>query len=100
MSALPYLVSVSSPYESEATHRNEEKSFTLEEFKSALVKAYPAKNFGEVKQTNIKILSRTAGGRVDKMQAGSAVLKGTEVRNALGLSSALFSDRFRKDKGR
>ena len=99
VSALPYLVSVSSPYESEATHRNEEKSFTLEEFKSALVKAYPAKNFGEVKQTNIKILSRTAGGRVDKMQAGSAVLKGTEVRNALGLSSALFSIGFGKTKG-
>lgn len=98
VSALPYLVSVASPYESEATHRNEEKTFTLKEFKDALVKTYPAKDFGEIKQTTIKILSRTAGGRVDKMQAGNAVLKGTEVRNALGLSSALFSIGFGKTK--
>ncbi len=98
VSALPYLVSVSSPYESEATHQNEEKTFTLEEFKQALVKAYPKKDFGELKQSNIKILSRTAGGRVERMQIGDASLKGTEVRNALGLSSALFSISFEKTK--
>lgn len=94
VSALPYLVSVSSPYESNATHQNEEKTFTLGEFEKALIKAYPEKAFGALKQSNIKILSRTAGGRVDKMQIGDGTLKGTEVRNALGLSSALFSISF------
>ncbi len=98
VSALPYLVSVSSPYESEATHQNEEKTFTLGEFEKALIKAYPEKAFGELKQSNIKILSRTAGGRVDKMQIGDVSLKGTEVRNALGLSSALFSISYGKAK--
>ena len=98
VSALPYLVSVSSPYESEATHQNEEKTFTLEEFEKALAKAYPEKDFGELKQSNIKILSRTAGGRVERMQTGDVRLKGTEVRNALGLSSALFSVSFDKAK--
>ena len=91
VSALPYLVSVSSPYESEATHQNEEKTFTLAAFKNALAKAYPEKDFGELKPSDIKILSRTAGGRVERMQIGDVTLKGTEIRNALNLSSALFS---------
>lgn len=94
VSALPYLVSVSSPYESEATHRNEEKTFTLEEFASKLKAAYPAKNFGDISKSKIKILSRTAGGRVNEMQIGDVTLKGTEVRNVMGLGSALFSVEF------
>ncbi len=98
VSALPYLVSVSSPYESDATHQNEEKTFTIEEFKKALVKAYPKKDFGELNRDNIKILSRTAGGRAERMQIGDVTLKGTEVRNALNLSSALFSISFGKAK--
>ena len=35
-----------------------------------------------------------AGGRVAEMQVGTQVLKGTQVRSALGLSSALFSISF------
>lgn len=94
VSALPYLVSVSSPYESEATHRNEEKTFTMAELETKLKSTYPAKNFGSIGKAKIKILSRTAGGRVNEMQIGDATLKGTEVRNAMGLSSALFSVEF------
>lgn len=92
--AYPYLVSVSSPYEEGATHTDEEKTFTLSEFKEKIKAAFPKKSFGTIKQSNIKILSRSSGGRVSEMQIGDEVLKGTEVRTALGLSSALFSVKF------
>ena len=92
--AYPYLISVASPYEEEATHRDEEKKFTLKEFKKQIEEAYPEMSFGEINRSNIKILSRTSGGRVAEMQIGDGVLKGTEVRSALGLSSALFSISF------
>lgn len=89
--AYPYLKSVSSPYESNATHRNEKKSFTLSKLKKALSKAYPQYDFKKASFKNIKILSRTAGGRVDSMAIGDVKLSGTQVRTALGLSSSLFS---------
>lgn len=99
VSAVPYLVSVSSPYEEEASHQNEEKRFTLETFRKKIRESYPDKDFGNIERENIKILSRTAGGRVSEMQIGDVSLKGTEVRNALGLSSALFSISFSEDSG-
>lgn len=98
VSALPYLVSVSSPYEDEATHSNEKKSFTIDTFVKTVKEAFPEKDFGRVERDNIRVLSRTAGGRVDRMQIGDATIKGTEVRTALGLSSSLFSVDFENDE--
>lgn len=95
--AYPYLVSVSSPYESQATHQNEEKTFSLEEVETKLKAAFSGRELGSVTQENIKILSRTAGGRVADMKVGDgpdSIFKGTEVRTALGLSSTLFSIQF------
>ena len=99
VSAVPYLISVSSPYEEKATHRDEEKSFTIKEFASNVRKAFPEKDFGTIGTDRIKILSRTAGGRVEKMKVGDVTLKGTEVRSALGLSSALFTISFKEGTG-
>lgn len=98
-SAVPYLVSVSSPYEEAATHRDEETVMTLREFRKKLVKAFPEENFGTVNQSSIKVLSRTGGGRVDRMQIGDVTLRGTQVRSALGLRSALFTISFRQGSG-
>lgn len=95
--AYPYLVSVSSPYEENASHKNEEKSFSFGEIKSLLNNKYPDRAIGQLSSANIKIISRTSGGRVDKMQVGQSSFKGTEIRNALGLSSALFSVGFGND---
>ncbi len=89
--AYPYLVSVSSPYEEGATHSNEKKAFSAKEIKSLLNDKYKDRDTGTISIDNIKILSRTAGGRVDEIKVGDCISKGTEVRNALGLSSALFS---------
>ena len=99
VSAVPYLISVSSPYEEKATHKDEEKSFTVKEFASEVRKAFPEKDFGTISTDRIKILSRTAGGRVEKMKVGDVTLKGTEVRSALGLSSALFTISFKEGTG-
>ena len=96
VSAVPYLISVSSPYEEKATHRDEETVMTVKEFASKVRKAFPEKEFGTINAGSIKILSRTAGGRVDKMKVGDATLKGTEVRSAIGLSSALFTISFKE----
>ena len=97
VSAVPYLVSVSSPYEENATHRDEKTKLSLKDFAKKLKSAYPEKDLGKISQPSIKILSRTAGGRVEKMQVGDGaggILRGTEVRMALGLSSALFAIEF------
>lgn len=98
-SEYPYLVSVSSPYEDGASHTNEMKSFTLEEIKEKINDKCIEKNTGDFTTKEIKILSRTAGGRVDKMQIGQSTYRGTEIRNALGLSSALFSLGFEEEGG-
>lgn len=95
--AYPYLVSVSSPYEEGASHSNEAKSFTTNEIKKALEETYGDRMPGDISVKRIKILSRTGGGRVEKMQIGDAIYKGTEVRNALGLSSALFNISFKEN---
>lgn len=87
----PYLVSVSSPYEEGATHSDEERKFTLTEMRNALETKYPDRPTGTLEADKISILSRTEGGRVDVMQVGNEKFKGTEIRTALGLSSALFS---------
>ena len=92
--AYPYLVSVSSPYEQEATHTNEKKEFTFEYIEKSLGDKYKDRPTGSITAENIKTLSRTAGGRVADMQVGNAIFKGTEMRSALGLSSALFSVEF------
>lgn len=93
----PYLVSVASPYEEGASHTNEQKSFSLEEISEKLNSCYEDRYTGSLSNDRIKILSRTAGGRVDKIQVGDSLYKGTEIRNALGLSSALFSISFKEE---
>ena len=95
----PYLVSVASPYEDGASHSNEVKSFGMEEFRKIINEAFKDRHSENISSETIKIISRTAGGRVDKMQIGSCTYKGTEVRNALGLSSALFSLSFKNEDG-
>ena len=89
--AVPYLVSVESPYEDEATHQDEETDFAINEFSSKIKSAYPDTYFGNISSDNIKIISRSSGNRVDKIQVGSGTLTGRQVREALGLSSANFT---------
>ncbi len=89
--AVPYLVSVESPYEDEATHKNEKTALTIAEFASKIKGAYPGIGFGSITSENIEIVSRSDGNRVDKIQLGSGTLTGRQVREALDLSSANFT---------
>ncbi len=91
VSAVPYLVSVKSPYEDDATHKKETASFSYAKLKSLIAASYPAVSTGAVNKNNVKIISNNEGGSVAKMQIGDAVLSGVEVRTALGLFSATFT---------
>ncbi len=95
--AVPYLVSVESPYEDEATHQNEKTALTIDEFASKIRAAYPSTGFGSITSENIEIVSRSDGNRVDKIRIGSASLTGRQVREALGLSSANFKIKINDD---
>ena len=90
-SAYPYLVSVDSPYEEAATHRNEKNSFTFKEFSHKIKSAFPNISFDEADLSSISVKSRSKGGRVESIAIGSALLTGREVREALGLPSANFT---------
>lgn len=90
VSAVPYLVSVDSPHENDASHKKERMTFRLPELSAKLRSAYPHKEFGTITRDNIKIRSRTDGGRVEKIRVGTAELEGTQIRETLGLFSANF----------
>lgn len=90
-SAVPYLVSVESPYEEEATHQNEKKAFSISQFTSAIRTSYPSEAFGQITADSIRITERSDGNRVRNMRIGSGNLTGRQVREALGLSSANFT---------
>lgn len=97
-SAVPYLVSVESPYEEEATHKKETLTLSLSDFAAKMKASYPSKSFGTLTSSNIKILTHSSGGRVETMQAGNASVTGKQVREALGLYSANFTISLSKSK--
>ena len=89
--SVPYLVSVDSPYEDEATHQNEQHTFTVENFAKKIRAYCPKIAFGDIKSSNIKIISRSTGGHVEKMQVGDGLIEGRTVREALELPSTNFT---------
>ena len=90
-SAVPYLRSVESPYEADATHQNETTTIPITTFAQKIQSAYPNSSFGTIDNSNIKITSRSDGGRVEEIQIGSATLTGRNIRDSMGLSSANFT---------
>lgn len=91
VSALPYLRSVDSPYETAAPHQNEQVEISLSEFRQKVKQAYPNKDAGVINSDTLKVLERSAGGRVASIQAGNLTLKGREIRDIFGLRSANFT---------
>ena len=94
----PYLVSVSSSYEPGATHKEEKETMTIDQFAEKMKTALPKLDFGTISRSNIKIQSRSEGGRVASIKVGSQTVSGTDVRSALGLYSARFEISFKGDK--
>jgi len=90
VSALPYLRSVDSPYETAAPHQGVQTEVSISEFKRK-IKAFSGKDPGPVNSGTVSILERSAGGRVASIKVGNVTLKGREIREIFGLRSANFT---------
>jgi len=83
---IPYLQAVDSPGEEGASHHTDAVQFTAKEFASLLgitTDAAPSKWLGAV--------TYTEGGGVATMEIAGTVLKGTTIRQKLGLRSTAFT---------
>jgi len=90
VSAVPYLRSVSSPYENEATHRDDEYTFTVYEFADVINNRNDLNKVTAEDVKNMKITKRTEGGNVACLKIGQNELDGKTVRNLFNLASANF----------
>ena len=89
VTAVPYLRSVDSPYEDDATHRSDQKLFKISDF----ITTINGLGFAEVNEEdvrNMSITQRTAGGSVAILKIGENELSGKRVRKIFNLSSANF----------
>ena len=87
---VPYLRSVKSPYEDDATHRQEIKTVTVDNF----VRSINGMNRKPIKESDVQkmeITARTTGGRVKTIQIGNNEFTGGEIRDLFGLASANFT---------
>ncbi len=83
---IPYLISVSSPGEEQATHYTDTVQFSIKDFCTCL-------GVGEMPSNDawIQILEYTTGGGVAKAKIGEQVFTGMELRKLLGLRSTAFT---------
>lgn len=88
-SSYPYLKSVSSPYEEGATHQDETKSFSTNDF-VYLLNLKCSDRYLALPIEKISISAKSEGGRVEEIMINDTAYTGREVREALGLSSANF----------
>ncbi len=88
--SVPYLVSVDSPGEEQATGFEVRTEMTRVEAAQALCAAFPGCGVtAEQLPAQLKLLSSTASGRISRVRVGSAEVTGAAFRQALGLRSTL-----------
>jgi stage II sporulation protein D len=87
---VPYLRSVKSPYEDDATHKQETKTVSVDTFVKA-VNGLNRKHITETDVQKMEITARTTGGRVKTIQIGNNEFTGSEIRDLFGLASANFT---------
>ncbi len=91
-SAVPYLVSVESPGEEAAGKYAAEVTLSKAEFAERVNKKWPAAGLKKEKLTEqVRVISRTEGGRVQELRLGGATVSGRELRKLLELNSANFT---------
>ena len=89
--SVPYLRSVESPYEENTPHYSEVQVVKVSAFISKFKSKYNDSDINESNlKTAMKIMERSTGGRILKMQVGNKVVTGRELRELLGLRSANF----------
>lgn len=91
-SRVPYLRSVESPYEENSPKYVAQQEVSIDSFIKSIKKLDPGivinkKNI----KSQIKVLERSEGGRIKRLQIGDVTLDGDDVRMALGLNSSNFS---------
>ncbi|MGI6727345.1 MAG: stage II sporulation protein D [Anaerovoracaceae bacterium] len=91
VAALPYLRSVKSNYEKDAPHQNETISISFNTFTRKVKATFGANS---VNPNSVKIVSRTEGGRVEKLRVGDKTITGRNIRDLFGLRSANFTIAF------
>lgn len=97
-SSLPYLVSVSSPYDMLAPNYKSEKTVTADEFKKTISDISKNADFSKEEQNWLGKVERTASETVQTITIGGQKLKGSEIRKAFGLKSACFEVKYKDGK--
>lgn len=95
---VPYLRSVSSEYEEASPKLITQKEISLDDFIAsikALDQSVKINKKNLLKE--IKVIDRSDGGRITKIQIGDKIFKGENVKGALGLNSSNFSIRLGKN---
>jgi stage II sporulation protein D len=92
--AVPYLKPVVCQYDDDGHHATAEAVLTLQELEKQLGEPVTVPVSGGL---DLKVSSRTPGGRVKDLQVGSSIVAGTEVRRLLSLNSTGFT--WRLDDG-
>jgi len=91
-SAVPYLRSVSSPYEQGSPVLVDSKEVSVKEFISKLKDENKAIKIKERNlQSQIKIMSRTQGGTIKEIQIGDQIFSGSQIRRMFELRSGDFN---------
>ncbi len=90
-SALPYLVSVSSPGEEGSKYHGEEE-YSPKDFAAAVNKKWPRAKLDRKKlSSQVEIISRYQSGQVEKLRLNKVTVSGKDLRKLLGLNSANFT---------
>ncbi|HBL37308.1 MAG TPA: stage II sporulation protein D [Firmicutes bacterium] len=92
--SVPYLKSIPCSFCHHSPRYQQEKAFSSAEFLSALGLAGPLATGG----VSLRIVDRTASGRVKTVQIGAYQYTATEVRSRLGLASTNFTVQLRDGK--
>lgn len=91
-SELPYLKSVSSPYETDAPKYSSKVTLTIVEFIDKIKSKYPHVDINsENIEKKIKLIDKTTTGRVKKIAIGENILDGSDLRELFALNSTNFT---------
>ncbi|MFZ5968903.1 MAG: stage II sporulation protein D [Bacillota bacterium] len=88
---VPYLRSVESPFEEKAPYLSDTTEVSIDTFVTKFRKKYSDSNITKSNiSSELKIVEKSEGGRVLKLQVGNKTVTGREIRELLGLRSANF----------
>lgn len=90
-SEVPYLTNVDSPGGEECPKYKGEVTFTLQEFRDTIAKAFPSADLTGAPETWFKASVRSAAGGIKTVKLGGVQVTGVDLRETLGLNSTNFT---------